>query len=190
VCAGERLRVVVVEESIIMQTDRLYLREMTQEDYPSLCKMLQDEDVMYAYAHAFSDEEAHNWLNNQIARYGRYGFGLWAVILKKTGEMIGQCGLTIQDYNGKEVVEVGYLFQKAQWHQGYATEAAIACRNYAFEKLGVEEVYSIIRDNNIASQQVAKRNGMRLCGEFVKHYYGIDMPHLVFSVKNETKCHL
>ena len=98
-----------MEENIVLQTDRLYLREMTQEDYPSLCKILQDEEVMYAYAHAFSDEEAHNWLNNQIVRYGRYGFGLWAMVVKETGEMIGQCGLTMQDFDGKEVVEVGYL---------------------------------------------------------------------------------
>ena len=81
------------------------------------------------------------------------------------------------------MVEVGYLFQKAFWHKGYCTEAAIACKEYAFERLNIDEVFSIIRDNNIPSQMVAKRNGMAVTGSFVKHYYGIDMPHLVFSVK-------
>lgn len=47
----------------------------------------------------------------------------------------------------------------------------------------MEEVYSIIRDNNIASINVAKRNGMEVCGQFTKYYYGIDMPHFVYSVK-------
>ncbi|MDE7390580.1 MAG: GNAT family N-acetyltransferase [Lachnospiraceae bacterium] len=69
------------------------------------------------------------------------------------------------------------------WYNGYATEAAKACKKYAFEVLGVEEVFSIIRDNNIASQNVAKRNGMTYVESFVKHYRGIDMPHYVFSVK-------
>ena len=114
---------------MILETDRLYLRKMTQEDYSALCRMLQDPDVMYAYEHAFSDEEAHQWLHKQLARYEEYGFGLWAVILKETGEMIGQCGLTMQDWNGREVLEVGYLFCKDFWHKGYAIEAAAACKN-------------------------------------------------------------
>lgn len=168
---------------MILETERLYLREMNQEDFPSLCKILQDKDVMYAYEHAFDDDEAQGWLDKQIMRYRQYGFGLWAVILKETGEMIGQCGLTMQDCNNKQVLEVGYLFQKVFWHKGYASEAAIACKKYAFEVLHADEVFSIIRDTNIASQNVAKRNGMTITDRFIKHYYGVDMPHLVFSIK-------
>ena len=167
---------------MILETERLLLREITQEDFPALCKIMQDEDVMYAYEGAYSDEEAQEWLDKQLLRYKNDGFGLWAVVLKETGEMIGQCGLTMQDFDGKQVTEVGYLFQKAFWHKGYATEAAIACRDYAFEKHGVAEVFSIIRDTNLASQKVAIRNGMAVCGEFVKHFRGVTMPHLVFSV--------
>lgn len=197
------------EDAVIVETERLFLREMTQDDYEDLCKMLQDEEVMYAYEHAFADEEAQEWLERQMKRYEDYGFGLWAVIRKETGEMIGQCGLTMQECidtgkstDGQEdaktqesvethesvsrqVLEVGYLFQKAFWHQGYATEAAVACKEYAFRELDAAEVFSIIRDNNIPSQNVAKRNGMTIKGQFTKHYYGMDMPHLVFSVKRE-----
>lgn len=171
---------------MILQTQRLYLREMQQTDYPALCKILQDKDVMYAYEHAFSDKEAQEWLDHQIRRYKNDGFGLWAVILKCNGEMIGQCGLTMQDYSGKQVLEVGYLFQKKYWHKGYAAESAIACKNYAFDHLKADEVFSVIRDTNFASQNVAKRNGMTVCGEFIKHYYNIDMPHIVYSVKRPT----
>lgn len=171
-----------MKRQVILETERLYLREMEQADFTSLCEILQDEKVMYAYEHAFSDEEVQAWLDKQRLRYQQYGFGLWAVILKENDRMIGQCGLTMQDWNGEEVLEVGYLFQKLYWKQGYATEAAIACKKYAFEKLQAEEVYSIIRDNNIPSQNVAKRNGMAVCGEFTKHYYNMDMPHLVFCV--------
>ena len=138
---------------------------------------------MTAYEHAFNDAEVQQWLENQLRRYREDGFGLWAVILKDTEQMIGQCGITWQDCNGRKVLEVGYLFEKAYWHQGYASEAAIACKEYAFTVLKATEVFSIIRDNNFASQKVALRNGMRQTDTLVKHYYGIDMPHLVFSVK-------
>ena len=169
---------------MILETDRLYLRELEQSDFSSLCEILQDENVMYAYEHAFSNEEVHDWLNRQIKSYKDYGFGLWAVVLKDTNEMIGQCGLTMQECDGKRVLEIGYLFKKKYWHKGYATEAAIGCKKYAFEILKVEEVYSIIRDTNIASQNVAKRNGMKLCGQFIKHYYRTDMLHLIYSIQN------
>lgn len=166
---------------MILETERLTLREMTQADFPALCKILQNNDVMYAYEGAFTDEEAQLWLDNQLHQYSEYGFGLWAVVLKQNGEMIGQCGITMQDYNGKQVTEVGYLFMKDLWHMGYATEAAIACKNYAFETLGAVEVFSIIRDTNTASQAVAIRNGMTVHGSFTKHYRGVDMPHIVYS---------
>ncbi len=67
---------------MILETERLYLREMNQDDYGSLCRILQDEEAMYAYEGAFSDEEVQEWLDRQTARYQRWGFGLWAVILR------------------------------------------------------------------------------------------------------------
>ena len=141
-------------KNAVLETERLVLRKLCKEDQASLNKMLQDAEVMYAYAHAFSDEEAREWLDRQ-----------------ETGEFIGQCGLTMQDCEGRQVLEVGYLFCKEFWHHGYATEAARACRDYAFETLKAEEVYSIIRDSNTASRNVAGRNGMKKAGSFVKYYY-------------------
>ena len=167
----------------ILETKRLILRTMEPSDFSALCKTLQDAQAMTAYEHAFSDAEVHQWLDRQIQRYRDDGFGLWAVLLNENGEMIGQCGVTMQNCDGKWVKEVGYLFERACWHHGYATEAAAACRDYAFKQLGADEVYSIIRDTNIVSQNVAKRNGMTVRGQFVKHYYNVDMPHLIFSIR-------
>ncbi len=162
---------------MILETERLYLREMRQDDFQSLCKILQDEDTMYAYEGAFSDEEVQDWLDRQISRYQKWNFGLWAVILKETDEMIGQCGLTMQSWKDKEVLEIGYLYERIHWHKGYATEAARACKKYAFEILNADEVCSIIRDTNIASQNVAVRNGMSMADSWIKHYKGVDMLH-------------
>ena len=168
---------------MILETERLSLRELTQSDYSALCRILQDREVMYAYEHVFDDHEVQEWLDKQLRRYHDYGFGLWAVILKETGELIGQCGLTMQECRDKELLEIGYLFQKKYWHMGYASEAAIACKNYAFNRLEAEAVYSIIRDSNIPSQRVAGRNGMTMTDQFVKHYYNMDMLHYVFEAR-------
>lgn len=155
---------------MILETERLYLRELVPSDFESLCKILKDKDTMYAYEGAFNDDEVQEWLDRQIARYQKLGFGLWAVVLKETNEMIGQCGLTMQPWKESEVLEIGYLFERSYWHRGYATEAAKACKKYAFETLNATEVCSIIRDTNFASQNVAIRNGMTRVDAWIKHY--------------------
>lgn len=162
---------------MILETERLILREMQPSDFDALCRIMQDEETMTAYEGAFSDEEVQAWLDRQLERYRKWGFGLWAVILKENGAMIGQCGLTMQPWKGEEVLEIGYLFERAYWHRGYATEAAKACRVYAFDTLNAKEICSIIRDTNTASQNVALRNGMKKTDSWVKHYRGVDMPH-------------
>ena len=127
-------------QNVILETERLFLREMTQDDFPSLCNILQDEETMYAYEGAFTDSEAQEWLDRQRARYQKWGFGLWAVILKDNGKMIGQCGLTMQPWKEEEVLDIagkgrllhrpGHQYgvpacgsQKRDDHRGYLDEA-------------------------------------------------------------------
>lgn len=173
---------------MVLETNRLLLREMTLSDMGALSSILQDEKVMYAYNGAFSDEETLIWMQKQLQRYKDYGFGLWGVFLKDTDEMIGQCGITMQEYKATQVPEIGYLLAHDYWYKGYAIEAATACRKYGFNTLNFNALYSIIRDTNIASQNVALRNGMTLIDTITKHYRGVDMPHIVFCIeKDETK---
>jgi len=168
---------------IILETERLSLREMTEADFAALAAILCDEDTMYAYEGAFTEAEARGWLDRQLARYQTDGFGLWAVILKETGAMIGQMGVTWQPVEDERVPEIGYLFNRAYWHRGYAAEAAKACKRYVFDVLGFPEIFSIVRDTNLPSMNVAIRNGMTIRRRFVKHYRGVDMPHFLFGVK-------
>ena len=168
----------------MIETKRLFIRNLNEKDLDDLGLILKDDETMYAYEGAFSDDEVLSWMEKQFRRYRDHGFGLWAVVLKDTGAMIGQCGLTIQEWKGADVLEVGYLFNKSYWHNGYAVESAAACKEYAFQKLKIDEVYSIIRTNNYPSQKVAERNGMTVKDEIIKHYYNIDMPHYVYSIKN------
>lgn len=168
---------------MVLETERLVLRRFMEPDGAAWSKVLADPKVMYAYEHGFSPEEVRQWMDRQQERYEKNGFGLWAVVEKESGELIGDCGITMQDWNGREVPEIGYHLRRDKWGQGFATEGAVACREYGFRALGFPEVFSIIRDNNFPSQRVAIRNGMSVRGAFVKHYRGMDMPHLVFSVR-------
>lgn len=171
----------------VLETPRLTLREMTPEDLPALCRILQDPEVMYAYGHAFSDQEARDWLSRQMDRCRRDGHGLWAMVERAGGELVGQCGLTWQaGLDGGPVLEVGYLLRRDVWHRGYATEAARACVHYAFDTLGAGEVWAMIREDNLPSQRVARRCGMEVRGSLAAHSPYTDMPHLAFSVRRDT----
>ena len=168
---------------MILETNRLTLRQLEEADFGAWSAVLGDPRVMYAYEHGFSRDEVQQWICRQQERYAKYGFGLWAVVEKTSGELIGDCGITMQDWGGRQVSEIGYHLRRDKWHHGFAIEAAKACKEYAFTALGFPEVFSIIRENNLPSQRVALRNGMSVRGSFVKHYCGLDMLHLVFSVR-------
>lgn len=167
---------------MILETERLRLRELTAADLPALRGILQDAETMIAYEGPFDEVEVREWLERMLARYRDDGFALWAVEIASTGEFVGQCGLSRQRIDGEEVIEVGYLFDRAHWRRGYATEAAAACRDYAFSRLGVARVYAQVRDTNLASMNVAIRLGMTVRSRFIKHYRGAAMPHLAFAV--------
>ena len=85
----------------ILETPRLFLREMTADDFDALYCVLADPGIMQHYPYAFDEERVRDWISRNIARYQRNGFGLWAVCLKDTGEMIGDCGLTLQKYTNE-----------------------------------------------------------------------------------------
>lgn len=169
---------------MILETKRLWLRDMTQADFADLAAILQNPKVMYAYEHDFSDADVQAWLERQQARYHQYGFGLWAIILKSTGQMIGQAGLTLQPYKHQEVLEVGYLLKEEFWHCGYAREAAAGCKRYAFETLHQDKLHAIIKVDNHSSIKVAESIGMRKEDEFITCYYHGDMLHALYSVTN------
>lgn len=170
---------------MILQTERLILRELRQSDFVDLAEILQDEEVMYAYGHSFTSADVQQWLDRQLTRYQKDGFGLWAVIQKSSGELIGQAGLTLQPCEGAQVLEIGYLLKKRFWRRGYAREAANGCKEYAFHTLGAQKVYSIIKTDNEASIRVAEAIGMKKAKTFTARYYNGDVPHFLFSAARD-----
>ena len=146
----------------ILETERLALRPYTQDDFDALYEILSDPETMKHYPKPYDAKGTQRWLDWNFANYRDCGFGLWAVVLKETGEFIGDCGITMQSINGQTLPEIGYHIHKAHWRKGYASEAARCCMAYAFDTLGFPAVYSYMTDSNAASYGVALKNGMKL----------------------------
>lgn len=142
---------------------------------------------MTAYERTFTTPQVEDWIRRNMRRYRCDGAGLWAAVRLEDGALVGQCGLVRQQLDGLDFWEVGYLFNRRFWHQGYATEAAQACRDYAFASLHAPAVYSIIKHNNLPSQRVAERNGMKVCRRVCYGAQLADPLHYLYKVENPQR---
>ena len=166
---------------MILETHRLILRQLTLKDTDAMLPVLGDPEAMIYYPHAFSRDEVEQFVSRQIARYVEAGHGLWAMILKSSGELIGDCGLALQDVEGNKHIEVGYHLRRDHWHNGYATEAARASIRHGFYQLDARQVICMIRPENRPSRRVAERNGMNM-GRMV-FWHGFH--HLIYAISRE-----
>jgi len=123
---GIRFTPMEYKAEVVLETERLLLREMNMGDYDALYKILADSDIMRHYLYTFDERRVRGWIERNMERYLRDGFGLWAVCLKDTGEMIGDCGLTLQNIEGEMLPEIGYHICRDCQRKGYAKEAAKA----------------------------------------------------------------
>ena len=103
------------------------------------------------------------------------------MILKSSGELVGDCGLTIQHVDGHGEIEIGYHVRRDLWGQGLATEAARACRDFGFQRLPVDRLISLIRPENLQSRRVAEKNGMTVWKEVLRQ----GLPHLVYAIRRD-----
>ncbi|HXX00796.1 MAG TPA: GNAT family N-acetyltransferase [Candidatus Acidoferrales bacterium] len=166
----------------ILETSRLILREFSPLDADALALVLSDPETMRYYPAALDRAGVEQWIARNMLRYAEHGHGLWAMVLKSTGEMIGDCGLTVQNVDGIDEVEIGYHVLRNLWGQGLAAEAAQACRDYGFARLPVERVISLIRPENLPSRRVAEKNRMMVWKEVMWR----GLPHLVYAVGRST----
>lgn len=151
---------------MVIETERLFLRELTERDYDALYKVLADSDIMQHYPYTFDEARVRGWISRNIERYEIFGFGLWAVCLKETGELIGDCGLTMQLINGQIRPEIGYHIRKNRQRKGYAREAAAAVRDWTFNNTPFNVVYSYMKRENMPSRKTAISYGCRQVDEF------------------------
>ena len=146
---------------MIIETERLYLREMTENDFEALNKVLADSEIMRHYPYVFDENRVRSWIERNMERYRIFGFGLWAVCLKETGEMIGDCGLTMQLIKGDIKPEIGYHIRSDKQKSGFAKEAAIAVRDWTFNNTPFNVVYSYMKHTNEPSCKTAISYGCK-----------------------------
>jgi len=152
---------------VILETSRLILREFVSDDLDALAAVISDRETMRYYPVAFDRAAVEEWIERNRRRYQADGFGLWAMVLKSSGELIGDCGLMRQSVDEASEVEIGYHARRDLWGQGFATEAARACRDFGFAHLPVNRLISLIRPENMQSRRVAEKNGMRVVKQVI-----------------------
>ena len=149
-------------------TRRLRFREMRPADLDEMAALLGDPAVMRFYPAPRTRAEAQEWIAWNERGYAEHGHGLWVV---ETGEgaFVGDCGLTWQAVNGAPRLEVGFHVRRELQGQGFATEAAAACRDHARDVLGASELVAITHPDNRASQRVAEKIGMHRVEDDLGH---------------------
>ena len=155
----------------MVETERLILRWMESEDEDALFAVLGDAVSMKYYPAAFTREDVRRWIGRWRKSYAANGYGLYAMVLKVTGKVIGDCGHARQEMDGVTEIEIGYHVLRELQGQGYATEAALACAEYGFEILGAARLISLIRPENLPSRRVADKVGMTIEREIVRKGY-------------------
>ncbi len=163
-----------------IETARLYLRQFTLDDLDELYRIYSDPEIMKYLTGVRTREATETAIHTMLQCWKENNFGMWAVVSKIDCKMIGRCGLCFLDKTSE--VELGYTLNKAYWNQGLATEASFASLNYGFEILQLDRIVAIARPENIASQRVIQKVGMKY--EKNAHYYETDVVY--YSVLRST----
>ena len=141
----------------IIETERLRLRRYVPEDAEALYDVFADPYARRFYPRMANRKNIAGWISWNLRVYEAFGFGLWVIEPRDDPRLIGDCGLTYQDVEGAELLEIGYHTHAAERGKGYATEAARAVLTYALNDLGAEFVCSKVHPENTASRAVAGR---------------------------------
>jgi RimJ/RimL family protein N-acetyltransferase len=161
-----------------LTTERLLLRPATIDDLEAWHAIARDaEEAWFGEASSPLDDSRAK-LERHIEHQHRYGFALWAVELRSTGEVIGVTGLTHLE-DGSEI-EVGYRFLRRCWCYGYATEAAKAALAFGLDELDLERIVAVTLPDNAGSRRVMEKCGLRFAG--TTHVYGHE--HVKYEISS------
>lgn len=147
------------------ETERLVFRRLDEHDFDAWLRFCEDPGIMRYFAFSETDsarEKCRKWFEKVFWRYDHQLGGMNALIDKQSGAFLGQCGLLVQLVDEREELEIGYSLLPEARGFGYALEAAKKCRDFAFQHHFSDALISIIHPENVDSQQVAVRNGMKL----------------------------
>ena len=147
-------------DQLRLETRRLTLRPLCDDDLDEMCLLLGDADALAGWVESVDRDGARRWIERNLARYEADGFGRCAIVLRATGELVGDCGLIRTAVEGVPEVELGWIVRRPYWGTGIATEAGQAWRDHAFSRVGLDRIVSMISEQNVASRRVAEKLGM------------------------------
>jgi RimJ/RimL family protein N-acetyltransferase len=162
-----------------LETDRLRLRPLREDDLDAFHAVVGDPHSMRFYLKPFTREMAREWIERVLLRYERDGVGLLAVEEKATGELIGDCGPMLMEVDGEHLPELGWHIRADRQGIGFATEAGAACRDRAWDALDADRLISLVRPANVASWSVARRLGFTPWRATVR----VGMAHVVWGLE-------
>ena len=145
----------------MINTERLLLRPYRQNDADNLFRVLSDMETMQCWPTPFTIDAVRNWISRSRVSYDAIGIGRYAVLRKIDRQLIGDCGVVHLEVDGESVNDLGYIFHRAVWGRGLATEAALAIRDFAFSKAGLVALHANMPRTHVASRRVAEKIGMR-----------------------------
>jgi RimJ/RimL family protein N-acetyltransferase len=166
---------------LVIDTERLRLRPLALGDVDALALVLGDAETMRWYPAPLDRDGVVAWIEKQRERYDRDGFGLLGVEERASGELLGDCGATIQRVDDEPHVELGWHTRRDRWGEGIATEGGAACREWCWTNLDVDHLISLVRPENRQSWRVAEKLGMTVWREtmhadLLHRVYRIDRP--------------
>ena len=174
----------------ILETERLLLRTFQEDDVESMVAINQDKKVMQFFPSVPNEEDTIAFIDKVIAHQEQHGFSLYATEIKQTGEMIGFVGLFTATFEAHftPVVEIGWRLSSKHWNQGYATEAAKAALDYAFNERELDEVVSFTSVLNKPSIRIMQKIGLHTSSEddFDNPNVQVDSPlvkHVLYKLK-------
>jgi len=155
----------------MLQTERLILRQWTNDDLAPFSKISGDAEVMEFYPKSLTEEESYSLGTRIQSLINERGWGFWAIEIRNQKKFIGFVGLHMpkESLPFSPCVEIGWRVAKEYWNQGYATEAAKESLRYAFTKLNLNEVVSFTTLANLRSQAVMQKIGMSNTGNNFMH---------------------
>lgn len=169
-------------ENIFLETERIILRKMTNNDFNELALILKNKEIMAAWEYDFEDKDVHEWIKKNNEYYNRFNLGYFLAVDKTTNKIIGMAALMPDNINGQEYYEIGYILKREFQGKGFATEAAKRLAEYGFKNLKKDILIFEIRPENTRSRKVAEGLGAFVDGSFIKNVRGRSMEHLIYKL--------
>lgn len=157
---------------VILESDCWQLMEIAVTDLPDLYELYQDEQIKKYIEPLYDYEEEKIYTEAYIQNmYGVFGFGLWVIRHKKTGELIGRAGIEIRNYHGKDVPELGYLVSEKYRKQGLAYGICSQIIQWAEKRMDVSELQIVTRKDNIPAIKLAQKLGFQFRDSYASERY-------------------